>query len=76
MSPNRIRTIRGTPVLKNIEPTGHEIHFIKVCQFKAHTALAGSNGQNQDNNFRALKLNLGLKFKFPYLPMVIMSFLY
>ena len=32
--------------------------------------------QNQDNNFRALKKNLGLKFMFPNLPTVIMSFLY
>ena len=34
-------------------------------------ALGGLNEQNQDNNFRASKLNLGLKFKFPYLPTVL-----
>ena len=37
--------------------------------------LAGLKGQNQDNNLRALELNLGVKQKLPDLLTVKMTFL-
>ena len=41
-----------------------EIRSIKFRQFKRHTALAGLNSQNQDNNFKALRFKIQIFWVF------------